>query len=264
MKKVALLTLHGMGESKPDYHSELESGLKKRLGEAWAAVSFRPVHYADILQPPEDAFWRRAAAANRLDWQDLRKFVLFGFGDAGSLEHSAGRPPPTKYQAVQALIQDALRACHAELAGSQAKPVFIAAHSLGCQVISNYLWDAEKGRQIFAGTGGDTSPLMEFLRLKTLRNLTTFGCNIPLFVAGFDRPECFTQVPGSTWDNYYDQDDVLGWPLRQLGDTYGFINDHNVNAGGLLSWWNPLSHNGYWEDANILAPMADRLRAALA
>ena len=75
----------------------------------------------------------------------------------------------------------------------------------------------------------------------------TTGCNIPLFVAAHD-PVVPIDPPatGFEWHNYYDPDDVLGWPLAGLGDDYGrLVTDHPINAGGsVLDWflksWNPL------------------------
>jgi hypothetical protein len=263
MKKLALLTLHGMGKFKPNYYRDLEDGLQKRLGAGWAAISFQPVQYGDLLQVPEEELWQDMAAANDLDFVGLRQFLLYGFGDAGSLEHSAHAPGDTKYKQVQRRIQDRLRAALLDLGNDPAKPVVVVAQSLGCQVVSNYIWDAQHNRQIFAGTEPDQTPAMQFLRLATLANLTTTGCNIPVFIAGLSPRVCFTPPAACTWDNYFDPDDVLGWPLRQLGPTFGFINDRAINAGGVFTSWNPASHGEYWSDGDVLDPLADRLRRLL-
>ena len=108
----------------------------------------------------------------------------------------------------------------------------------------------------------------KFRRLKTLRALFTSGCNIPIFLAGFPREE-ITPVKTTTggynfkWLNYYDQDDVLGWPLQPMSPAYhdAIHKDEQINAdGGLLGkftrGWNPLSHNGYWSDKDFLKPLA--------
>ena len=141
----------------------------------------------------------------------------------------------------------------------------IVAQSLGCQVISNYLWDAGKHQHIFKDTGNDNSDQTEFLKLKSLKRLVTTGCNIPLFIGGLKKRECF-KIPnddGFVWGNFYDPDDVLGWPLRQLGPTCDFISGHAINAGGLLSSWNPLSHTKYWTDGDMLDPIAGVLHGLL-
>lgn len=265
MADLALITLHGMGELKSDYYVELQSWLMKRLGARWDRIAFQAVQYAPILQTPEDNLWRamKWEPSNDLDATKLRKFFLYGFGDAGSLEHSAHRDPE-KYLAVESEIQDRLRLAFQELGQDPTKPVVIVAQSLGCQVISNYLWDAGTHKYIFDGAAEDTSPEMEFLRLRSLRNLFTTGCNIPLFVAGLDDRQRF-QLPNDEfqWDNYYDPDDVLGWPLAQLGEGFDLINDHAINAGGWLTSWNPASHTKYWTDRDFLKPLASRLEELL-
>ncbi|MBI5791976.1 MAG: hypothetical protein HZA63_10915 [Rhodocyclales bacterium] len=260
MADVALITIHGMGRIKPDYFRQLEDGLVDILGRRqWDRVAFRNVQYAPVLQGPQDELWEAMLAerANQLDARKTREFFLFGFGDGGSLEYSAQKDP-RRYIAVQKKIQEELLSAFAAMGHVADKPVVIIAQSLGCQVISNYLWDAQHGRHIFAGSG--SGPRADFLKLKSLRNLITTGCNIPLFVGGLGDRVCFAPPHLEfTWDNYYDKDDVLGWPLRQLGSTYEIVNDHSINAGGVFSSWNLASHARYWSDKDVIASVARRL-----
>jgi hypothetical protein len=68
------------------------------------------------------------------------------------------------------------------------------------------------------------------------------------------------------WDNYYDPDDVLGWPVKQLdphGQTYDWVQDHAISAGNFLTGWNPASHLGYWTDKDVLNPMVRSIRTLL-
>lgn len=263
MKDVALITLHGMGKVKPSYYSKLEAGLQSRLGDAWTRVSFQNVQYAPILQKPEDELWAAMIdeSANRLDGKELREFLLYGFGDAGSLEHSAAQADKTQYISVQREIQGALERALDDFKGDTSKPVVIIAQSLGCQVISNYLWDAGAGKNIFAELPKINPAKNEFLKLGSLTNLVTTGCNIPLFIGGIADRKCFNKPKQFlAWDNYYDPDDVLGWPLRQLGPMYkDIVTDHQINSGGLFSSWNVSSHGRYWSDANVIDPLSDIL-----
>ncbi len=265
MKKVALITLHGMGMTDRHYFDELEAGLRKRLRENWESVSFQNVQYGPILQDPEDELWNAMIREkkNSLDAIRLRQFFLYGFADAGSLEFS-GRNNKKKYRDVQKEIRNKLDNAYKDLADHPTKPVVIIAQSLGCQVISNYLWDAQHNAHIFKKPALKNRAHDEFRRLKTLHNLVTTGCNIPLFIAGLDDRKCFKKPSDAfRWDNYYDPDDVLGWPLRQLGASYSIVNDHPINAGGLLTFWNPMSHTGYWKDADVLDPLEKILGAFL-
>lgn len=71
------------------------------------------------------------------------------------------------------------------------------------------------------------------------------------------------------WLNFYDPDDILGFPLAEIGPRYealarrGELEDKPINAGGLAQWWNPLSHNGYWKDDDLAEPLAVFLRRLL-
>lgn len=261
MKEIALITLHGMGKFKPNYFAELEDGLKSALGGNWTRISFQNVQYAPILQGPQDKLWNDmvSAPANDLDATKLRQFFLFGFGDAGSLEYSAHNDR-LNYIAVQREIQSALKKAYIDFGQDKSKPVVIIAQSLGCQVISNYLWDAEYGKYIFENVADIDPDELDFLKLKSLRNLVTTGCNIPLFISGISDRKCFSKPNASfKWDNYYDPDDVLGWPLRQLGPTFKIVADHDINAGGMFTSWNPASHEAYWADKDVIRPLANKL-----
>ena len=46
-----------------------------------------------------------------------------------------------------------------------------------------------------------------------------------------------------TWHNYFDVDDVLGYPLHTMADSYDvdWVKDHKVGVGGFLTRWNPAS-----------------------
>ena len=259
-KKLALITIHGMGKVKPQYYAGLENKLKRKLGNDWSKISFQNIHYAEALQKPQDKLWWdiKKTRDNDIDATKLRQFFLFSFGDAATLEYS-GHKDKKKYLEVQVNIQSALKKAYLDLGEDKSKPVVLIAHSLGCQIISNYLWDAGKTKNIFKETQSNKN-LFEFLQLKSMTNLVTTGCNIPLFVSGLDDRVCFNKPNTKLkWDNYYDPDDVLGWPLRQLGDSYKFIKDHHINAGGLLTSWNPLSHGKYWTDNDLIRPLVNKL-----
>lgn len=262
MKEVALITLHGMGKVKLSYYSVLEQKLKSHLGDKWTKVSFQNVQYAPILQMPEDDLWKSMVATteNELDGTDLRQFFLYGFGDAASLEYSAHTKDKKQYIDVQREIQKALDHALLDFNNDATKPVIIIAQSLGCQVISNYIWDAQNKSNIFSESTPDGSAQSKFRALNSLTNLITTGCNIPLFVAGLADRKCFKKPNDSfIWDNFYDRDDVLGWPLKQLGSTYDIVRDHPINSGGLLSSWNIASHGEYWSDEDVVSSLSDIL-----
>ena len=268
-KSLAVIAIHGMGDTPVDFADGLESRLNDRLGaQAFSQVHFDTVYYQGILQKNQNAMFR-AMRRREIDYVKLRKFLLFGFSDAAGLARNA-TADDSPYEQAQQKILETLDSC-ASVLGSYTKPVIIVAHSLGCHVLSNYIWDAQSANTkqgIWKGSTRGQSNADKFRRLRTLRALFSSGCNIPIFLAGFPR-ENIKPVKTTTggynfkWHNYYDQDDVLGWPLQPMSPAYhrAIYRDREINAdGGLYGkftrGWNPLSHNGYWTDKDFLKPLA--------
>jgi hypothetical protein len=267
-QEVIVLAVHGMGDTGPDFAGGLERRLARRMGADWERIYFGSVYYQGVFQENEERVMR-AMRRVPLDSVALRKFVLFGFSDATGLEREAqkaNRP----YQQVQEIIRRTLKRAHDCTGGP--RPVVLIAQSLGCQVMSNYLWDAQKraprrGVWRTPRTRRGT-PLDSFLRLKHLRYFYTTGCNIPIFLAGFPEQDIVAvKVDRSgyafCWKNFYDRDDVLGWPLKPLCASYeaAVHADIEVNAGGsllgdLTHGWNALSHTRYWDDGEVLESLA--------
>ena len=154
-KHTAILTLHGMGKVKLGYYRDLFDNLTDGIGtNRWTQhVAFTPVQYQDLIQPNENRVWDQTRNMGfPLDQVKLRKFMLYSFADAAALEHSANRNTGL-YVSVQRRIYESLAAQFDELAPESTKSVVVFAHSLGGQVISNYIWDAQHGNGIFADIG---------------------------------------------------------------------------------------------------------------
>lgn len=276
MKKIALITVHGMGETEENYADDFKKKLQsKLLPNEWDQVSFQPVYYQDLLQTPQSELFERTCTQAKIDWLDLRKFLLFGFSDAASLESSKADKFGV-YSDAQDRIAKSLQAAYQDL-GNSAKKVIIVAHSLGGQVISNYLWDSDPNHIPPANSIWNSSSfssqdanLQEFLRLRSLHRLFTMGCNIPIFVAGFKSENIRPITPPNPefeWKNYYDKDDVLGWPLKPLSDGFkALVQDFEINSGQGVNWFTsgtPLSHNYYWKDDDFVNPVVHEIKAVL-
>lgn len=281
MTQVALIAVHGMGETLPDYADGLMAGVRSRLGALAGQAVMRAVYYQGILHDNQRQVWDRTAATGKVRYASLRKFVLYGLGDAAGLENRK-EVPGSVYEQAQGEIAAALLSAHAL---RPAMPVVFVAQSLGGQVLSSYLYDAQKaaaGRQVGAGIWRNidawakqslgralTASERVFLGGGTCAGLVTTGCNIPIFVAAHKEMHIIPIAPPTSlfkWINFYDPDDVLGWPLQPLSNGYrALVEDRAINAGGgvagiLARSWNPLSHDGYWEDGAVLDAIAAMLR----
>ena len=292
MPQVALITVHGMGETPRDYAAGVFGQMRTRLGPALRErAAFYSVYYQDILQRNEQTVWERVDAESKVHYDQLRKFMLFGFADAAGLENRK-EDPGSVYELAQGQIARALLAASAANPAdpiNAGMPVVFLAHSLGCQVLSSYIYDAQKalgGGRVEAGIWRDidawsrpalgrllTDRERHYLAGGTCASLVTTGCNIPIFVAAHKEMHIKPIAPPTPmfhWLNLYDPDDVLGWPLQPLSEGYReLVEDRAINAGqGAVGWmlksWNPLSHNGYWQDREVLEPLAGMLRRMVA
>lgn len=281
MAEVALITVHGMGETPPTYADALMERVRGQLGAVADKVVMRSVYYQKILQDNQLIVWDRTRKGSAVRYPDLRKFVLFGFGDAAGLENRK-EIPGSVYELAQGEIAKTLLSAHAI---RPSMPVVFVAQSLGGQVLSSYIYDAQKaqaGRPVAAGIWRNidawaasalgralTASEKTFLAAGTCAGLVTTGCNIPIFVAAHKEMHIIPIAPPTSlfkWINFYDPDDILGWPLQPLSAGYrSLVEDRAINAGGgvaglLLRSWNPLAHNNYWSDETVIAAIAAMLR----
>jgi hypothetical protein len=152
-------------------------------------------------------------------------------------------------------------------------PMIVLAHSLGGHVISNHIWDSQHPeKSMNAG--------VEFPMTDRIAALVTFGCNIPIFnfalafkdIEAIKRPSgqlTPNKRPKAWWQNFYDFNDVLGFPLAQTGKGYetlakaGELVDNSINAGSIFTSWNPFSHSGYWADEDLAKPVSKLIQSLI-
>ncbi|MFL6672590.1 MAG: hypothetical protein ACJ8LG_04765 [Massilia sp.] len=292
MPEVALITVHGMGQTPLDYAAPLFDKVRARLRDLGGDVDCRAVYYQGVLKGNQMEVWERCDQNSRLHYAELRKFLLFGFGDAAGLENRK-EDRGSVYELAQAQIARQLLAAY-EAGNDGAMPVVFLSHSLGCQVLSSYIYDAQRARGILPGglplagiwnnidawsreepgLGRLLTPEEKrFIGAGTCMAWMTTGCNIPVFVAAHKQMHIkpiARPTPNFRWLNIYDPDDALGWPLRPLSSEYAeLVEDRAINAGhGMINWllksWNPLSHRNYWDDDEVLDPLANMLRLLIA
>jgi hypothetical protein len=281
MPQVALLTVHGMGETPRDYAVDLIRRLGEELADVAGRIDFRSVYYQDILKPNQETVWARIDGVAKVHYDELRRFLLFGFGDAAGLENRKEIDGSVYELAQAAIARQLLGVFHF---APDSRVVFLA-HSLGCQVLSSYLYDAQKalaGGLVQAGIWKDIGAWSQralghrlsdderrFLAGASCTAMVTTGCNIPIFVAAhkqMDIKPIARPTPDFAWTNIYDPDDALGWPLQPLSAGYeALVQDRVINAGqGMVNWilksWNPWSHTAYWNDRQVIDVLTSTLR----
>jgi len=263
MKRLAIIVIHGMGSQQPDFADPMVREINcrvKDLGKNPDAIAWQPVFWQDILEPRQLAYLGSARRRSTMDFVRLRQFILTAFGDAVAYQLTS-RSPSAPYQMIHARIAAALRRLYRDQLDARPQPLIVFAHSLGGHIVSNFIWDQQAHRQ------KPMRGISNFERAKTLVGMVTFGCNIPLFTFAFDKVQPI-KVPApevrgakrakAKWLNFYDPDDVLGYPLKPICPGYANVvsKDVPINVGGVLSSWNPMSHAGYWTDNDFTKPAA--------
>ena len=211
---------------------------------------------------------RRVGSEHELDWGSLRNVMISFVGDGIAYEptaHDRG-----VYDLIHGVMAQALHRLALQ-AGSSA-PLSVIAHSLGTVIASNYLYDLSRPQLVSDEVKAhmDDVPLE---RGETLVHFFTLGSPLAVWALhhdDFGRP---LTVPSTglaahhphlegVWLNFFDRDDVIAYPLRQLNEAYAaaVTEDVDVNAGGLVTRETPLSHNGYMTDAEVI----DRIAVTLA
>lgn len=268
IKKIGVLMVQGMGPVTDDFAHDTIQELRERIagrGLNREEIAWQSVYWSSLLSARENRMWVDLAAQNDLNWAKLRKYFINAFGTVAA--YSSAERPDGLYRKIHGLVHDSLMELRAKL-GNEDKPLLIIAHSLGSFVISNYIWDRQRGRDE-AAFGGSA-----FERMETVSGIITLGSNIPLFTMACD-PVTSIQFPPPTlpeplkkkakWLNLYDSDDVLGWPLKALSPSYSqaVSEDIEVSVGNILTSWNPANHSAYWTDENVIKPTVYLLSSLL-
>jgi hypothetical protein len=261
-KKVGVLFIHGMGSTPDDFAHDTIQELRNRIsgqGLNRDDIAWESVYWAPVLSPRETQLWVDLSAENDLNWAKLRKFFINGFGSATAYQSVQNRRDDV-YGKIHDTVHEALKELHAKLGGVD-RPLVVIAHSLGSVIMSDYIWDRQKGRE------QERFGANPFERMETLSGLITLGTSIPLFTLAHDPVQCIQFPPPglalnlqkrAKWLNFYDSDDVLGWPLKPLSINYAdtVTEDIEVSVGNILTSWNPANHAAYWADDSVVKPAA--------
>lgn len=267
-QKIAVAVVHGIGRQAPEFAKELNEAIQKHCDSTCGAdIIVRPVYWAPAMQQKEDTLWDRLTAGGAGNFKQLRRLMIDYVADALAYQPTAF--DRKTYDDIHAVYARTLRQL-ADEAGESA-PLCIVSHSLGTVISSNFIYDLQKPELItpqVRAEMGDT-PLE---RGETLNFLYTLGSPIALWSLRFrdfgkpitvPPPQLADHYPDlqSAWINYYDKDDLIGFPLRELNHAYrqAVSADREVNVGNLLTSWNPLSHTAYLDDQNVVRPIAESL-----
>jgi hypothetical protein len=274
--KMGVLVIHGIGMQDIHFADKMINELRNRIQKVDLNpnhISFKPVFWAPVLQKKEERLWCTLEKNNDLKEDFLRKLVISYLGDAVAYnQRDTKTKPNVVYHSVHEKLHDQLLELKKNDFNNQDLPLVLMGHSLGCHIISNYIWDrqnwnaAQRGKDPFGST--------KFEKMETLIGIISFGCNIPLFTLALSQVKSITfpplQLPKelkqvARWMNFYDPDDVLGYPLKPIYNNHAQLKltDIPINVGSILTSWNPMSHLGYWTDNDFTKPVSEFLCTVL-
>lgn len=207
--------IHGVGTQEKTFAHDARRLLRAALAARGVKCHFESVHWAPLADRVENAFMRDVKDRGS-SGGPAQQLAVKTLADA------------LMYARNVALQRDIFRCITDAKLRFGSHPYCVFAHSLGGLIATDYLRSM-----------GDCAGI----------KLVTLGCNIGLFNLGMS----FNAIPGLTdWTNFYDDDDVLGFPLA--GDpSLRFVRDKTVSVGAT-----GLAHIRYWGDRPLWSETVPR------
>ncbi|MBB3062565.1 hypothetical protein [Microbulbifer rhizosphaerae] len=277
MADIVILAAPGMGAVDERFAEPLFATLREKLGGDWSRIHCDTILCQGHLQGNIDRVFE-AMQKRDMDFLRARKFMLYGLAESaaqlGDIQQRGGN-----YDKAQQAVYSTLE--RAAAAASDNAPVVLLSHSVGCTILSNYLWDAQRPsvsygiwrdggpRGVHKGSARDL-----FLRFKTLSHWYTLGAPNPLWCAGMGRDQiqavtADTRGYNFRWKNFYHPDDLFGWPLKPLSPSYNQAVYRDYETRPLADWsaanWGPqlVAHDGYWSSELVQQQLLEDLRELL-
>ncbi|WP_020007694.1 hypothetical protein [Salinicoccus albus] len=271
VQKIAVAILHGAGTPEENFAEEMIEKISEGFGQQVNKenIVFQPIFWSEIFESGQEKLWEKVQTGGDLNYEFLRRFVVEFLADT-----VAYQPAPAlngqNYDKVHALLSQNLSLLR-EKAGPHA-PLCVISESLGSVVATNYFYDLQKKQR---NIGKRTERYIEDTPLEkgeTLNLFYTLGSPLALWSLRFNNfgepinvpaPSVHQHYPnlGGEWLNFYDKNDILAYPLKELNSNYqkAVTKDIEVNAGGLLTSWNPFSHTKYDTNDYIIDRIVDGL-----
>ena len=267
-KELGLLMIRGSGHSgfkrQELFMERLNRTLIKR-GIDPDQIAHEVVDWYGPLQEQQELILKRMKKARiRLRSNRTRQLIITNIGD---LINYGGKPgfPHYGYEETHTQVHRSILDLQKQV--QEHAPLLIMAASMGTEIINDYIRD----RQTAAKQGiKDPKGNSAFERMETLVGLFTLGNNLPIFAASQHIDEILPiefpsplLAPGlqkeAVWENYYDKNDSMGYPIKPLNkhfEAHANVRDIQINTGGILTYWNILSHFGYWRSRKLVRRIA--------
>ncbi|MDA3930012.1 MAG: hypothetical protein PF541_13765 [Prolixibacteraceae bacterium] len=257
-KHLFILTIPGSGTKTAGFSEKLQKDIARytkrtQLKNNYTIIECRPYNVTGI-DDSQKALFERMNKNNKLGGLlNFRRQVLEGFGDAVVFDRDPANAN-SSYKKIHNYIKDSIETIHDLMQNYDESILVVLAGSMAVYIINCYVWDADNNKGIF-----ETTPATNKNNLRDLNYMASIGCNIPIYVSDIPENKIIAidrRNAEFTWDNYYDKNDVLGWPLKPLSPTYNALitRDEQINTGSYVG-----SHIRYWDDNSFTRPFSEKL-----
>ncbi|TCM85854.1 hypothetical protein EV294_1231 [Paenibacillus sp. BK033] len=265
--KIAVAVIHGIGQSRENFHAELANNLCTQMAIVNPSVKLHVegIYWGDIVSRLEERLWSRIRGKplRWAKWMRLRPFFVNQLGEAIAYQAVPRDNDPSPDDYIYDEIHRRFAVCLqrlSDLAGQDA-PLCMISHSLGSIISSNFFHDLQTNRltpKVSEVIGASKSKLVHG---ETLTHFYTLGSPLAVWALRFKDFGMPIAVPApplqglgiGEWVNFYDTDDVIAYPIKPLNDRYKKVvtADIEVECPGLLSW-TPLSHRKYFQTKAVI------------
>ncbi|MGP0566792.1 MULTISPECIES: hypothetical protein [unclassified Nitrospina] len=271
-KQIAVFIVHGIGSQIEGFSEHIEKNLRSNFKKALRymgedhragvrdALIFKEGLWADIVQEGEDELKKRLFRDPHtdVDWLCCRRFSIDYFGDAISYCKGPNEGPYSQYRRIHERIGQLIKEISDQTSPDQNTLLTVVSHSLGTVILSDYFYD--------------TRNTLKPERRLIFTNFFTLGSPIALYAnrfynhnSGSDPFDKFlpqkVEDPQGVWVNIFDQDDIVGYPIRPINAhcREAVTADINIGVGSFLLGWTPFCHWGYWKSERIGKVIAEKL-----
>jgi hypothetical protein len=265
-KKIGIGIIHGMGEQSDNFVDEFRERIKgmyhdNTLGFSSDELYIKGILWAGILNDIQRELCQKVNYKNDLSFESLRGFVINYLGDPiayqKTREYKDLKPGDRRlYFDIQELIANNVTSIIQNI--SPGVPVVLIGHSLGAVMLLNYVYDSQKDPADKEKIGWSVP------EIEMLAGIITMGNPFALWSVRYMNFGRVIDFPGrmvtgklkdaAKWYNFYDTEDILAYPLKNLNDSYkdlAQLEDVRVKMEGMVQDYTPLAHEGYFKSFDV-------------
>lgn len=276
MRKVAIVTVHGIGMQTADYANNFFKKITKEMNKLDEDIEVQcfACLWKTAVGPVEDELAERIFEEGP-KWKLLRDFMIHFVGDALAYQiPSVGgafkplvyprlgvqpdSPRVEAYEDIHQRLDATLSMAQQWLGDDPNGELVIVAHSLGTIVANNFIWDATHPDSDGAKAFGASDEAKA--ALKKLWLLVTLGSPLALWSLQWENQGHSIAV--QNWLNIWCPSDIIAYPIGSINAEDAFdcgYEDVRMYVGGPLTFWNPASHVMYMGSMRVIRMIVDRI-----